>query len=512
MPDLVPMKNKYFFICFALWMVPLVTIAQNANRSRFITDSLDNYISRSLTNWRVPGAAVCVVKDGRIVLRKGYGIKELGQATKVDENTLFMIGSNTKAFTATALTLLQAQRKLSLDDKVTKYLPDFKLDNKAATEMATLRDLLSHRIGFGTFQGDFTYWTSDLTRKDVLERMSRVKAQYPFRGRWGYTNAAYLAAGEVVEKIAGKPWETYVKETFLTPLGMSSTLTLSKDLATSFNKSAAHTLIDGRLAAIPYPQIDNLAPAGSMSSSANDMSKWILALLNNGKAGTKEVIPAAAVYNTRQAQILVGNEDDGGFSAYGLGWFLQAYAGHRLVMHTGGVNGFVSSVTLVPDQNLGIVILTNSDQNNLVETLNLDIIDAYLKKPFAKHSEKALNLVKTSQQRDLQREKALRDSAALNPRPALDLNSYTGKYTNELYGNLTIARGDANDLEMRFEHHPKMYARLQPLGGHRFYATFSDPIFGRAVFPFTVQNNKVMAVSVKVADFVEYEPYEFKRR
>lgn len=504
------MKKLYLFLICCL--LHQFTSAQNANRSRFITDSLDNYLNKALTNWRVPGAAVCIVKDGRIILRKGYGIKELGLATKVDENTLFMIGSNTKAFTATAMAMLQLQNKLSLDDKVTKYLPDFKLDNKGATEMATLRDLLCHRIGFGTFQGDFTYWTSDLTRKDVIERMSRVKALYPFRSRWGYTNAAFLAAGEVTAKVAGKPWEEYIKETLLAPLGMSSTVALSANLATSFNKSAAHTLVDGRLTAIPYPQIDNLAPAASISSSATDMCKWVMALLSNGKVGNKEVIPPAAIRATRQPQDLVGSDEEGGFTAYGLGWFLKGYEGHRMVMHTGGVNGFVSSVTLVPDQNLGIVILTNTDQNNLIETVNLDIIDAYLKRGFRNHSDAALNVVRNSQQRVLQQEKAWRDSTLLNLRPALNLDDYTGKYSNEMYGNMTITKGDANDLEVRFEHHLKMFARLQPLGGNRFYATFSDPEFGRTVFPFTVQNNKVTGVRVKVADFIEYTPYDFKKK
>jgi CubicO group peptidase (beta-lactamase class C family) len=504
------MKKTYLLLCFCLLL--FTANAQNVNRSKFITDSLDNYINRALTNWRIPGAAVCIVKDGRIILRKGYGIKELGLANKVDENTLFMIGSNTKAFTGTAMAMLQAQNKLSLDDKVSKYLPDFKLDNKEATNMVTLRDLLCHRIGFGTFQGDFTYWTSDLTRKQVIEKMSHIKAQYPFRSRWGYTNAAFLTAGEVIEKVTAKPWEVYIKETLLAPLGMSSTLMLSKDLATSFNKAAAHTLIDGRLAAIPYPQIDNLSPGGSISSSANDMCKWVLALLNNGKVGAKGVIPATAIRVTRQPQILVGAGDDGGFSAYGLGWFLQPYKGHRLVSHTGGVNGFVSSVTLVPDQNLGIVILTNTDQNSLIETLNLDIIDAYLKLPYGKHDGDALASVKASQQNELLRDKARRDTVALNPRPTLDLNDYTGKYSNDLYGNLTVTKGELNDLEMRFEHHPKMFAKLQPLGGNRFFATFSDPIFGRSIFTFRTQNNRATGVQVKVADFVEYTPYEFVKK
>src|ERR1700744_3796778 len=169
------MKKLYLFF-FGIIIVTSLAQAQNANRSKFISDSLDNYINRSLTNWRIPGAAVCIVKDNKVVLMKGYGIKELGLNSKVDENTLFMIGSNTKAFTATALAMLQAQGKLSLDDKVTKYLPEFKLENKYANEEVDIRDLLCHRIGFKTFQGDFTFYNTDLTRDQVIEKMSLVKA------------------------------------------------------------------------------------------------------------------------------------------------------------------------------------------------------------------------------------------------------------------------------------------------------------------------------------------------
>ncbi|WP_158825590.1 serine hydrolase [Mucilaginibacter lacusdianchii] len=504
------MKKIYLF---AVWCCLTASVnAQNINRNRFFTDSLDNYITRSLTNWRVPGASVCIVKDGRIVLRKGYGIKELGVNAKADENTLFMIGSNSKAFTATALATLQAERKLSLDDKVTKYLPDFKLENKGATDMATLRDLLCHRIGFETFQADFTFYNSNLTRQEIIEKMSRVKAVYPFRSKWGYTNSAYVTAGEVMQKVTNKPWEAYIKETLLAPLGMNSTALMAKDLNISFNKSAAHTMSDGRLIAIPYAQLDNMAPAGGISSCATDMAKWVMALLDHGKVGNRQVIPQAAINVTRQPQDLMGEDEDGGFMAYGLGWILQGYKGHRVVMHTGGVSGFVSSVTLVPDLNLGIVIMTNTDQNDLISTLNLDIVDAYLKQPFRSHSDAALAEFKNSMLQEQKADKARRDSVVLNPRPALALNDYTGKYTNDLYGTMTIAPGENNTLEARFEHHPKMFARLQPLGGNRFYVTFSDPVFGKAVFPFIVQNNKVVGVHVKVADFIEYTPYEFRKR
>jgi CubicO group peptidase (beta-lactamase class C family) len=500
-----------------LSLIAFVTVnAQTVDRSKFIKDSLDNYINKALTDWRIPGAAVCIVKDGKIVLLKGYGIKELGLPNKVDVNTLFMIGSNTKAFTATALAMLQAEKKLSLDEKVTKYIPEFKLENKAAGEMAIVKDLLSHRLGFRTFQGDFTFYNTNLSRHDVIETLGKMKATYPFRTTWGYTNSAFLTAGEIIPRVTGKQWEVYLKENIFAPLGMSNTLALTADMPKALNRSVPHTLVDGRLTAIPYCNIDGLAPAASICSSASDMSKWVMALLDNGKVGNKQVIPAAAIAATRQPQDVVGNVNhlngDSGFQLYGLGWFLQDYDGRRLVMHDGGVNGYVSSVTLVPKEHLGIIILTNTDQNSLYEALRWDIIDAFFMNKNYHYNDTYLAYNKSSTTASLAADKKLRDSTMLNLRPELSLSKYTGKYVNDLYGSLEITPGEANnELEIRFEHHPKMFAKLQPLGGNRFYVTFSDPTYGKAVFPFAVIDGKAVSLRVKVADFVEYNAYEFRK-
>src|ERR1043165_332407 len=194
------LKNNFMKnILLALLLTGSLKVFSQADSiPSFIKDSLDTYVSRALTDWQIPGVAVCVIKNGKVVVMKGYGVKDWDTKDNVDENTLFMIGSNTKAFTATSLAILDAEKKLSLDDKVTKWIPEFKLDNKAAGEQAIIRDLLCHRIGFRTFQGDFTYWTSNLTRSEVIEKMAHIKAAYRFRTRWGYTNAAFLTAGEIL--------------------------------------------------------------------------------------------------------------------------------------------------------------------------------------------------------------------------------------------------------------------------------------------------------------------------
>ena len=507
--------KKIVSFCIAFVVFASIVNAQNIDRSRFVKDSLQLYINRALTNWRIPGAAVCIVKDGKVVLMRGYGVKELGLNDRVDENTLFMIGSNTKAFTATALCMLQAQGKLSLDDKITKYIPTFKLDDKAAGEMTTIRDLLTHRIGFATFQGDFTFYNTNLTREQIIAKMALVKAAYPFRAKWGYTNSAYLTAGQVVFAVTGHTWESYVRDYIFAPLGMSNTLALTRDFPHALNRTAPHTIVDGRLTAIPYNQIDGLAPAASIGSSVNDMSKWVLALLNDGKVGFNQVIPVAAIAATRQPQDVVGSvkhlNGDQNYELYGLGWFLQDYENHRIVMHDGGVNGYVTSVTLVPEEHLGIIILTNTDQNELYEALRWEIMDAYFKLPYRDYSESYLKKHKEEEDQKEAADRKLKDSVAMLRQPPLPLNAYTGNYANELYGNMTITTGENNELSMRFEHHPTMYAKMQSLGNNRFYVTFSDPEMGKTVFPFTVQNGRVLSVRVKVDDELERTPYQFRK-
>jgi CubicO group peptidase (beta-lactamase class C family) len=480
----------------------------------FVRDSLDNYVNRGLKDWQIPGIAVCIIKNGKVVVMKGYGVKDYDTKEKCDENTLFMIGSNTKAFTGTALAMLDADKKLSLDDKVTKWIPEFKLDNKAAGEQAIIRDLLCHRIGFRTFQGDFTYWTSNLTRKEVIEKMGHIKATYPFRTTWGYTNAAFLTAGEIIPKATGMQWEDYIKVKIFDPLEMKNTLALSKDFPKAVNKCSPYTMAEGKLVKIPFCYIDNLAAAGSIGSSVSDMSHWVMMQLDNGKYNGQQVIPPSVIAQTRFPHSIRGDGgaafNEGHFSLYGLGWVLQEYCGRKIVSHTGGVNGFVTSVTLIPEEKLGIIVFTNTDQNSFYEALKWEIMDAYFSKPYRNYSNIYLTSHKRQFDAEQKKDQTLKDSVAMHLKTELPLTAYTGNYFNDVYGDMKCVI-ENGEFKMRFSHHPDMYAKLESLGGNRFYVTFTDPEFGKAVFPFHVENGKVKSVTVKVADFVEYNPYEFVR-
>jgi CubicO group peptidase (beta-lactamase class C family) len=468
-----------------------------------------------LLEWQIPGVAVCVVKDGKVVVMKGYGVKEMGGTQKVDEHTLFMIGSNTKAFTATALALLEADKKISLNDKVQKWMPEFTMHDPWVGKEMMIRDLLCHRIGMETFQGDFMYWTSDLNSQQVIERFEKLTPKYGFRSKWGYTNAAFLTAGELIPRISGKSWDAFLQERIFSPLQMNETVALAANIDKAPNKATAHTVVEGKLMKIPYGKIDNLAPAGSISSSVNDLSHWVMMQLDNGKYNGQQVIPASAIDQTRTPNSILGN---GGslfnrahFSLYGLGWFIEEYNGRKVVSHTGGVNGFVTSVTLIPEEKLGIVVLTNTDQNSFYEALKWEIMDAYMNLPYRNYSKTFLGFQQQGTAQGEKWLKSVRDSVALHLKPALPLNAYTGAYVHDVYGGMTITQ-KKDVLEVRFEHHPNLVGTLQALGENRFLCTYNDPTFGIKVLPFSVDNGKVKSVTVSVADFVEFTPYEFYKK
>lgn len=507
------MRKVYCFLSF--FLVCIATYAQD-NVPSFIKDSLDIYVERAMKDWQIPGVAVCVVKDGKVVVMKGYGVQETGTNNKVDTNTLFMIGSNSKAFTATALAILDADKKLSLDDRVQKWLPDFKLYDPWVAKEANIRDLLCHRLGFETFQGDFMYFDSDLTLQEVREKFGKVKPLYSFRSKWGYTNAAFMTAGEIIPKVTGgKTWAQFLEERIFIPLDMKRTLALSASINTATNKAAAHTVDKGVLKKIPYGRIDNMAPAGAISSSVSDMSHWVLAQLNNGKYNDQQVIPGSAIGQTRLPHSILGNGghmyNKAHFSLYGLGWFLEEYSGRKFVGHTGGVNGFVTSVAMVPEEKLGIIVFTNTDANNFYEALRYEIMDAYLGLPYRNYSNVYLGYSKVQEKQTEDWLKKKQDTIATNPTTSLALAAYAGDYTHGVYGKMSIKLEDGK-LVARFEHHKGRYVTLEPLGSNRFLATWSEALYGIKVWPFVTANGKVKSVTVTMADFVEFTPYEFYKK
>ena len=505
------MKKIFSIILLLFLSLPSIT-AQTI--PTFIKDSLDTYVKRGLNNWQIPGVAVLIVKDGKIVISKGYGVKELGTSDKVDENTLFMIGSNTKAFTGTALALLEYQKKLNLEDKVIKYLPDFRMEDPWVTKHLNLQDIVSHRMGLQTFQGDFMYWTSDLTSDEVIEKFGMITPKYDFRTKYGYTNAGYAIAGKVIQKVSGETWADFIKENLFNPLMMTRTVPLSVEFAKATNIAKPHTLVKDNMTVLQFENIDNLAPCGSIGSSINDLSHWVIAQLDSGKFNDSTIIPFSVIQRTREPLSIQRRVrhpyNQTHYALYGMGWALQDYEGREIVSHTGGVNGFVTSVTLMPEENLGIVVLTNTDQNAFFQSLKWEILDSYLGLPYRNYDSTYFAAF-TKRQIDSDKwTKEIQDSVAMNLKPDIDLSEFVGEYENDVYGysELTI---NGNNLELSLQHHSHLKGKLEYIGNNRFLCTYSDPTYGMKVFPFEIADGQVISFTLFVDDFIDYQPYKFMK-
>jgi CubicO group peptidase (beta-lactamase class C family) len=503
------MKKIFSVLLLSFLSLPNIT-AQSI--PPFVKDSLDVYVKRGLENWQIPGVAVLIVKDGQIIVEKGYGVKELGTIDKVDKNTLFMIGSNTKAFTGTLLAMLEDEGKCKPEDSVIDYIPNFNMKDSWITKHLNLADIVSHRIGMETFQGDFMYWTSNLTADECIEKFGKLTPIYDFRTKYGYTNLGFVIAGKVIQKITGLSWDENLKQRIFDPLEMNRTLALSKDYLNAENTAKPHTLVDGKMSEIPVPMIDNLSPAGSIGSSINDLSHWVMAQLDSGKYNDSTIIPFSVIQRTREPLSIQRRVrhpyNKTHYILYGMGWALQDYEGREIVLHTGGVNGFVTSVTLVPEEKFGIVVLTNTDQNAFFQSLKWEILDSYLGLPYRNYDSTYYAMIKLTRAKEDKWLKEMRDSVLMDLTPVLSLKDFEGKYKNEAYGFLKIKQND-NYLEMSFEHHPDLIGKLESLGDNRFLCTYNDPTFGIKVIPFNIIDNKVKSLTLYVAVFVERTPYEF---
>jgi CubicO group peptidase (beta-lactamase class C family) len=494
----------FFFLLFATLL--------SAQTPSFITDSLDSYIERGMQQWQIPGLSIAIVKDGKVVWMKGYGVREMGKQDKVDENTLFIIASNSKLFTGTSIAKLEVEKKLSLNDKVTQYIPWFKLYDSNATRMVNIRDLLCHRLGTKTFQGDFTFWDSNLPKDSIIWKMRYLKPPGQFRQDYGYCNSAFLTAGRILEKVTGQSWENYVQENILTPLGMTNTYMNTAGLAQRNNVAKPHNNQYGNLSAIPYDNVDNLGPATSMVSNVKDLSKWLMLQLDSGKFEGRQVIPWQAIQRTRDANTVVGSRKSLAFPMhmrmYGLGVFMTDYAGRQVYWHTGGAFGMVTNVCFVPEERLGITILTNNDNQSFFEALRYQILDAYLNVPYTDRSKYQYGFFAQGKKQEDGELAAMKTRVDKKNQPELKADDFTGDYFNTLYGKITIAK-DGDKLVCHFQHHPDLTGYLEYMDNNEFRMTYSNIGYGIYPAKFSVSNGKAVSVIIQANDFVESDAYLF---
>lgn len=483
-----------------------------AQTPSFIQDSLDSYINKGIKDWNIPGLSIVIVKDGKIVVMKGYGVRDLQSRKPVDENTLFMIASNTKLFTGTSLALLELRGKLSLNDKVTKYFPAYSLYDTVTTKLLSVRDLLTHRIGTKTFEGDFTFLNSALNREEIMKRMRLLQPYQVFRQDFGYCNSCFLTAGQIIPVVTGKQWENFVHDTIIAPLQMNSTMVLSTGVEKQPNVATPYTTsYTNQLQQLPYDNWNNLAPAASIISNVNDLSHWLLMQLDSGRYNGKQIIPWTAIQKTRDVNIVLSSRKSSvypmHFRGYGLGVFVADYNGKQIFWHTGGADGMVSNVCFVPEENLGIAILTNNDNQSFFELLRYQILDAYLGVPYVNRSMQQLagfNKEMDQQINEINDWKA----RVKGNKPELSISSYAGVYSNKLYGNISISQ-IGNRLKINFETKPDLSATLDYMDNGEWLMTYNNIAYGIFSIKFDIVNGKVKSITTKQNPFIEMDPYTF---
>lgn len=373
-----------------VWITLLIFIVAGSlypaeSRAPVDLDSLEAYFEQGRLDWHVPGLAVAIVKDGQVVLARGYGIREINKTDPVDEKTLFAIASNTKAFTAAGLAMLVGEGKIGWNDKVRDYLPYFKLYAPYVTETMTIEDLLCHRSGLAAFSGDLLWYETSYSTVEVIKRARYLKPVFGFRDGYGYSNIMFMAAGEIVPAVTGQPWPIFIRERIFQPLGMARTQVGTTGLKQYDNVATPHHVApDGRAVTVAYTASDQIAAAGGINSCVSDMARWLQMLLADGTVQEKQLLNREEIHSLWSMHNSLPVSASAGklfpsthFRGYGLGWFLSDYHGRKVIDHGGGLDGMISRVALVPEIRLGLVILSNSI-NNLPSALMYRIIDAYL--------------------------------------------------------------------------------------------------------------------------------------
>lgn len=451
----------------------------------------DDYVAHVRDAFDVPGIAVAIVKDGHVVLEKGYGKRQVADDKPVDKNTLFAIASNTKAFTAASLSQLADAGKLDMGERVTDILPWFRMSKPYITHEMRVRDLLAHHSGLSLGAGDLLYWpTTDYSSKEVAQHLANVPVDNGFRSQYFYDNILFGVASMVVEKASGESYHDYLNTHFFQPLGMDDT---------RFNfhyiKDSDHDVAMGYakynfkdLKPVDKLAWGNASGAGGIYSSVHDMSKWIIAQLNGGVYGENEDGSEKRLFSKKRHQEMWSvqtpihpDKSDidelaaitPDYAGYGEGWFLSQYNRHKMVYHTGGWPGFVSRVTMIPDMDLGMVVLTNQQSGAAFQSITYRILDAYMDKDrtdWVAVYEKANAQQKGHADKVKQEHKDAREK---DVGPSLPLDDYAGTYHDKWYGNVDIVKKDGH-LVMKFAHTDQLVGDMSHWSRDTFVVRWRD--------------------------------------
>ena len=487
------MKPKLRNICtisvllclFILFQSPVVAKTQSVNLKGF-----DRFVKRILQEWQVPGVAVTLVKDGRVILARGYGFRSLDEKLPVTGKTLFAIGSCTKAFTATAVGILADRGKLKWDDPVSGHMKNFKLKDPVATREMTAVDLMCHRSGLP--RHDFSWYNAPADRRELYRRLAFLEPSEPFRYRFQYNNFMFMTAGLLVEELTGQRWEEFVAQNIFTPLGMSHSNFSVSDSRKSSDYSLPYSLKEERVTAIPLRNIDNMGPAGCINSCALDMAQWLFLNLNGGKWNGVQIVGENTLAFIHTPQMVNGSgiseQKEFLFTAYGLGWSIGSYRGAPLINHGGGIDGFISLVSLLPRHNAGVVILTNCDTTGGYVTgiISRNLYDRVLGKRVVDWNSRMREKWMKAKEEDREAGKKKDSQQVKGTSPSHPPDAYCGRYHNPGYGELKIKNENNlfkmiyNNIEYNLTHyHYDIFKAVPELDEDRsFLASFATDTKG----------------------------------
>jgi len=409
----------------------------------------DKYVQDAIPLWKVPGLSVAVVKDGKVVFKKGYGFTELGKPTPFDTSTISICASTTKAMTTVCVGMLVDAGKLKWSDKVADIIPGFKINDAYSTSQITVKDLLTHNAGLGN--ADWL-WIVKNGDDDILKSMQYLAPSYSIRSSFVYQNLMYGVAGKVIEKVSGKKWQDFITENLFHALGMNRTYATYEYSSKETNRISPHFMINDSVHVIPYIDYPGVSAAGAVWSCASDMSKWMTFMLDSTKWNGKRLLKAETYAELMKPQAIVpANEfyptmrlTKPHWTTYGLGWFQQDYRGKMLEFHTGSLDGAVAIIGLVPDEHFGIYIFENLDHAELRHALMFKAFDLWLFNDNSKDwSNDLFNLYSKLKADAKVKQKENDEKRVVGTKPSLALGEYTGKYYSDTYGEAEISMKDA---------------------------------------------------------------------
>ncbi|MBO9672163.1 MAG: serine hydrolase [Sphingobacteriaceae bacterium] len=431
---------KSILNAFLLCLLALSSFAQSKNQKT--TDPLagiDTLFNRILKDQVAAGFSVAVVKGDEIIYSKGFGYRDVENKKPVTPNTLFAIGSSSKAFTASLLGLLRKEGKLTFEDKAVSLLPQLQFYNEEMNSQIILRDLMAHRTGLSRY--DFSWLLFNTPNRDsIIARVKYMKPSAAVREKWFYNNFMYLAQGMIVERISSKTWEQNIKEKFFIPLEMNRSTTDIKTFQQDSDASLPYTVANGKeIKKVDYYNINGMGPAGSINSSANDMANWLKVWISGGFFKKKEILPTDYIREAASSQMVMSAglpsvHQDIFLANYGLGWMIGSYRGHYMVEHGGNINGFSANVAFLPSDKLGIVVLSNQNGSQVPAVVRNSIADRLLNLQTIDWNGEAREKNKAS----MQVNKGTKNAPVLNTNPSHPLKDYVGSFENPAYGIIKI--------------------------------------------------------------------------